>query len=121
MELPQPVREGLQVWAGGSSLGPIEMRSWDPNEADVTWSIVAETLRIRASLRWPRRYVYLAEQSESIVVLDAATGRVSWFDSVLAPTLSDGELPEDNADSWTDYLAFLVSLCDEEQKDQEED
>lgn len=53
---------------------------------------------------------------KALLVLDAETGRVSWFDSVLAPTLSDGELPEDNADSWPDYLAFLVSLCDEEQE-----
>ncbi len=119
VRLPDAVREGMQIWSGGEGLGGIQMRSWDP-DVDARWSIPEETLRIRDALAWPPRFVYLAEQAESVIVLDADSGRVSWFPSVLAPKLESESLPENGASIWPDYLSFLLELCELEASDQAE-
>lgn len=119
VRLPDAVREGMQIWSGGEGLGGIQMRSWDP-DVDPRWSIPEETLRMRDALAWPSRFVYLAEQAESVIVLDADSGRVSWFPSVLAPKLESGSLPENGATVWPDYLSFLLELCELEASDQAE-
>ena len=113
LPLPEEVREGIAIWAAGQGLGLVELRSWHP-DTPASWNVVAETLRIRAALSWRKRFVYLAEGPVSVVVLDAHSGKVTWFDSVYAPLLSAENPLVGDADVWPDYLTFLLALCDRE-------
>lgn len=116
LRLPNGVRRVADFFAG-DLLGGISHKAWDPADPD---SVVSTTVRLRDAIDLPERFVVLAEQPESFIVLDTHSGQVVWAHNYDAMNLAMGghELSVD-ADLFTDYESFIEFLIGQEADEQE--
>lgn len=86
-------------------------RRWDPVDPD---SVVSTTVRLRDAIDLPERFVVLAEQPESFIVLDTHSGQVVWAHNYDAMNLAmEHELFVDT-DLFTDYESSIEFLLSQE-------
>lgn len=80
-------------------------------------NFIGETLRIREAVGLPNRFVVIAEQAESIIVMDTENKpAIIWLDSVEV-TKSEKQDFISMPDVWQDFSDFLNYLLDEEEEE----
>ena len=115
LRLPDGVRRVAGFFAG-DLLGGVSHKAWDPADPD---SAVSATVRLRAAIALPERFVVLAEQPESFIVLDTHSGRVVWAHDYDAMNLATGHELSVDTDLFSDYESFIEFLIDQEADEQE--
>lgn len=107
VKLPADFKEIAQFFGGGL-IGGISIFSF----ADHTPNIVGETLRLRKAVNFPSSLIFLAEPSESMIVLDTANHpAVIWCDSIDVYQLQDRsfQVPPDTWNTFSDFFAYLLT------------
>jgi hypothetical protein len=115
--LPADFRR-IAEFFNGSGINTLPLYSIDID--DGTWSVVEETLRLRAAIALPKVFVVLAEPPESLIVMNCAKGgSVLWIDATDAGRLATGEALR-NPDEWPCFADFFAHVLEEEELDREE-
>lgn len=113
IKLPNDFREISSFYSGGD-VGGIDIHSFilsDPT------NFIGETLRIREAVGLPNRFVVIAEQAESIIVMDTENKpSIIWLDSVEVTKLEKQDFIS-KPDVWQDFSDFLNYLLDEEEEE----
>ncbi len=112
--LPDDVKAISQFYSGGI-VGGISHNAFDGSGRAA--NIVKETLRLRAAIELPNRFIVLAEPSESLIVRDVESGVVTWCDHSDVPRLEDRSQMLGQPNVWTSYAEFFEFLLDEEDEE----
>jgi len=119
IKLPKDFRSIASFYTGGF-LGGISHNAISCEGPG--YNVVEETLRLRASVNLPNRYLVLAEPPESLIVLDtskktsADSPTVLWCDATDVSRLDDPSLLT-NPDTWISYSAFFSYMLSEEEEE----
>jgi len=113
IKLPNDFREISSFYSGGD-VGGEDVHSFlfsDPT------NLIGETLRIREAVGLPKRFVVIAEQAESIIVMDTENKpSMIWLDSVEVTKLEKQDFIS-KPDVWRDFSDFFNYLLDEEDEE----
>ncbi len=109
--LPHDLKAIAEFYSGGM-LGGISHNAFAAGVAAT--NVAEETLRLRAAIDLPHRFIGLAEPAESLVVLDIDSGVVTWCDNFDVSRLDDSSKMIGKPSTWPSYAAFFEYLLDEE-------
>ena len=112
VRLPTDLRRLGTVYAGGAVGG---IPHYDFTLEHPEESVTQHTLRLRAAINLPDRYVVLSEPPASLVVLDtradaAGASRVIWLSQVDAQRLSTGEAFLAKSVIYPSYADFFAEM-----------
>ena len=108
--LPNDFKEISKFFSGGS-IGIINFYDF---KRETSLNIIDETMRLRTVINLPKNYVVLAEEAESIVLLDLKNHpSVIWCDSVEITNIATREFANE-PDYWENFSdLFSEMLADE--------
>jgi hypothetical protein len=112
IRLPPDVK-AISTFYSGGLLGGIEHMAIEASgPAD---NLVDKTTALRSAIDLPQQFIVLAEQSESLIVLDVNSGNVTWLDSHDALNLAEGIPLTGVPTKWHSYVDFFEYLLEEEE------
>jgi hypothetical protein len=116
LTLPQDLRRIAEFFDGyGFDTLPL----YSLTTENRSWTVLYHTLQLRSAVALPQHFVALAEQPESIIVMNCAEGgRVLWIDGAYARGLATNA-PLDKHEEWPSFVEFFAYLLDEEEADRE--
>ncbi len=113
IKLPNDFREISSFYSGGD-VGGKNIHSFlfsDPT------NLIEETLRIREAVDLPNRFVVIAEQAESIIVMDTENKpSIIWLDSVEITKLDEQDFIA-KPDVWEEFSDFFNYILDDEEEE----
>ncbi|MDM5247618.1 SMI1/KNR4 family protein [Lysinibacillus sp. G4S2] len=113
IKLPNDFREISSFYSGGD-VGGKNIHSFlfsDPT------NLIEETLRIREAVDLPNRFVVIAEQAESIIVMDTENKpSIIWIDSVEITKLDEQDFIA-KPDVWEEFSDFFNYILDDEEEE----
>lgn len=113
IKLPKDFCEISSFYSGGI-IGGKDIHSFlftDPT------NIIGETLRIRKAVGLPNRFVIIAENDMSIIVMEIEhTPSIIWLDSVEITKLDEQDFIS-KPDVWKGFSDFFCYLLDEEEEE----
>ncbi|WP_285397690.1 SMI1/KNR4 family protein [Lysinibacillus sp. fls2-241-R2A-57] len=113
IKLPNDFREISGFYSGGI-IGGIDILSFLLSEPT---NFIGETLRIRDAIGLPTRFIVIAEEAESIIVMDTENKpSIMWLDSVEVTKLEKQDFMS-KPDVWEDFSDFFNYLLDEEEEE----
>ena len=111
-KLPAEFRQISDFFSGGL-LGGIDNFAFAYE--GISPNIVEETLRLRAAIKLPTRFIVLAEPPESLIVMDTEnTPSVIWCDATDAERISTLDFVTE-PQKWNTYLDFFNTMLDDEE------
>ena len=112
IKLPSDFREISGFYSGGI-VGGIDIHSFLFSEPN----FISETIRIREAVGLPNRFIVIAEEAESIIVMDTEKKpSIMWLDSVEVTKLEMQDFIS-KPDVWEDFSDFFNYLLDEEEEE----
>ncbi|MFJ7839581.1 SMI1/KNR4 family protein [Lysinibacillus sphaericus] len=113
IKLPNDFREISGFYCGGI-VGGIDIHSFLFSEPT---NFISETIRIREAVGLPDRFIVIAEEAESIIVMDTEKKpSIMWLDSVEVTKLEKQNFIS-KPDVWEDFSDFFSYLLDEEEEE----
>lgn len=113
IKLPNNFREISGFYSGGI-VGGIDIHSFQFSEPT---NFIRETIRIREAAGLPNRFVVIAEQTESIIVMDTEkTPSIIWLDSVEINKLEQQDFIS-KPDVWEDFSDFFHQILEDEEEE----
>lgn len=104
------LRRVLEFYSGGS-VGYIDIFSFT---RDYFPNVIDETVRLRNEINLPHNYIFIAEHSDSLVLIDSKTNEVFWFSSIEIKNFIEQGFVED-MDKWDDFIYFFDELLNNEE------
>jgi len=113
IKLPNDFREVSSFYSGGD-VGGKNIHSFLFSDST---NLIGETLRIREAVGLPSRFVVIAEQDESIIVMDTENKTsIIWLDSVEITKLEEQDFISE-PDVWENFSDFFNHILDDEEEE----
>jgi len=113
IKLPNDFREVSSFYSGGD-VGGKNIHSFLFSDST---NLIGETLRIREAVGLPSRFVVIAEQDESIIVMDTENKpSIIWLDSVEITKLEEQDFISE-PDVWENFSDFFNHILDDEEEE----
>lgn len=113
IKLPNDFHEVSSFYSGGD-VGGKNIHSFLFSDST---NLIGETLRIREAVGLPSRFVVIAEQDESIIVMDTENKpSIIWLDSVEITKLEEQDFISE-PDVWENFSDFFNHILDDEEEE----
>ncbi|GAB0170608.1 SMI1/KNR4 family protein [Lysinibacillus sp. CTST325] len=113
IKLPNDFREVSSFYSGGD-VGGKNIHSFLFSDST---NLIGETLRIREAVGLPSRFVVIAEQDESIIIMDTENKpSIIWLDSVEITKLEEQDFISE-PDVWENFSDFFNHILDDEEEE----
>lgn len=108
--LPIDFKEIAQFFSGGN-VGIIDFYDF---RRENTLNIIDETIRLRTDINLSKNYIVIAEENESIVLLDLDNQpSVIWCDSVEITQIANRQF-ENEPNYWNDFSDLFLEMLEDE-------
>lgn len=115
VKLPYDYRKIASFYEGGG-VGIIE--EFAIAYENITPNIVEETIRLRKAINLPHRFIFIAEPSESVIVMDTEnTPSIIWCDATDVDRINNKSFSI-TPNTWNTYLEFFEYMLDDEEEEQ---